>query len=123
MRAQVAKRELALECDYAYEARCQAQFRALVRGDPDLRDVVSVPDVVGELCTAHLLTTEWVPGAHIDKVGRLPLSLTAAGGASSERMTRTHERSGNAEIYSRSTCLSKALRKVLLVHAISGGAS
>ena len=42
--AQVAKRELALECDYAYEARSQAQFRALVRGDPDLRDAVSVPE-------------------------------------------------------------------------------
>lgn len=64
---QVAKRELALECDYAYEARSQAQFCALVRGDPELRDVVSVPDVIGELCTRHLLTTEWVPGAHIDK--------------------------------------------------------
>ena len=72
--AQVAKRELALECDYLYEARCQQQFRALVRGDPDLRDVVSVPDVITELSTPHLLTTEWVPGAHIDKVGPAPHS-------------------------------------------------
>ena len=81
----MAKRELALECDYAYEARSQAQFRALVRGDPDLRDVVSVPDVVGELCTRHLLTTEWVPGAHIDKV-EAP-SATAGGAGASWRRT------------------------------------
>ena len=65
---QVAKRELALECDYSYEARCQAQFRQLVAADPELRESVSVPDVVAELSTPRLLTTEWVPGAHIDKV-------------------------------------------------------
>ena len=85
---QVAKRELALECDYAYEARSQAQFRALVRGDPELRDVVSVPDVIGELCTRHLLTTEWVPGAHIDKV-RAPPAAASGAGASWRRTPMT----------------------------------
>lgn len=65
--AQVAKRELALECDYSYEARCQAKFRELVMADTDFALHVRVPDVVTELCTPRLLTTEWVPGVHIDK--------------------------------------------------------
>ena len=73
--AQVAKRELALECDYSYEARCQAQFRQLVAAEPDLAPVVSVPAVITELSTPRLLTTEWVPGVHIDKVWH-PLHLT-----------------------------------------------
>ena len=65
--AQVAKRELALECDYSYEARCQAKFRELVMADTDFALHVRVPDVVSELCTPRLLTTELVPGVHIDK--------------------------------------------------------
>ncbi len=65
--AQVAKRELALECDYSYEARCQAKFRELVMADTDFALHVRVPDVVPELCTPRLLITEWVPGVHIDK--------------------------------------------------------
>lgn len=28
-----------------------------------------VPDVVPELSTRQVLTSEWVPGVHIDKVG------------------------------------------------------
>ncbi len=64
---QVAKRELALECDYSYEARCQKKFRELVMADTDFAMHVRVPDVVSELCTPRLLTTEWVPGVHIDK--------------------------------------------------------
>lgn len=65
---QVAKRELALECDYSYEARCQQQFRQLVAADEGFHINVNVPQVITELCTPRLLTTELVPGAHIDKV-------------------------------------------------------
>lgn len=65
--AQVAKRELALECDYSYEAECQKKFRELVMADTDFALHVRVPGVVPELCTPRLLTTEWVPGVHIDK--------------------------------------------------------
>lgn len=68
---QVAKRELALECDYSYEARCQQRFRQLVIDDPDLGRNVHVPDVISELSTPRLLTTEWVPGSHIDKANAL----------------------------------------------------
>ena len=28
-----------------------------------------VPDVIPELSTEQVLTSEWVPGVHIDKVG------------------------------------------------------
>jgi hypothetical protein len=68
----VAKRELALECDYSYEARCQQRFRQLVLADPDLGRNVNVPEVITHLSTQRLLTTEWVPGAHVDKA-RPPL--------------------------------------------------
>lgn len=42
---QVAKRELALECNYSYEAAAQARFRDLVAGDPQLAGTFYVPQV------------------------------------------------------------------------------
>ena len=66
--AQVAKRELALECDYTREARCQQRFKALVAAQTELRDHVSVPDVIAALSSRCVLTSEYVPGSHIDKV-------------------------------------------------------
>ena len=65
---QVAKKELALECDYAWEATAQERFSELVAAQPDMVGVVRVPAVVRELCSARVLTSEWVPGVHIDKV-------------------------------------------------------
>ena len=65
---QVAKRELALECDYRHEAAAQARFRELVLADPSLAPHFNVPAVVPELCTGSVLTTHWVPGVHIDQV-------------------------------------------------------
>ncbi len=49
LRPQVAKRELALECDYSYEAASQARFKALVEGDRDLVAGFNVPAVVPEV--------------------------------------------------------------------------
>jgi aarF domain-containing kinase len=65
---QVAKEELALECDYTYEARCQQRFKALIEAEPAFAGRFSVPAVVPELCAQRLLTTERVPGVHIDQV-------------------------------------------------------
>ena len=65
---QVAKKELSLECDYAHEARCQQRFKGLVAAHPDLRDHVNVPDVIPALSSRSVLASEFVPGAHIDKV-------------------------------------------------------
>ena len=36
--------------------------------DPDLAAHVSVPDVIPELSSRSVLTSEFVPGSHIDKV-------------------------------------------------------
>lgn len=113
---QVAKRELALECNYSYEAAAQGRFRELVAGDPQLAQLFYVPQVGSwgwhdtaaagqdvqpynnrgapsytlhampcvcapvvclratpqvypELCSRQILTTEWVNGITIDKVG------------------------------------------------------
>ena len=65
---QVAKRELALECDYEYEARCQKRFKQLLSTDAELSDHMRVPDVIDELSGKTVITSEWVPGVHIDKV-------------------------------------------------------
>ena len=70
---QVAKRELKLECDYRYEARCQMRFVQLIADDEDFRDVMHVPAVIPELCSASVLCSEWVPGVHIDKVSCQPM--------------------------------------------------
>ena len=68
---QVAKRELKLECDYEYEARCQKRFKQLLSTDAELSEHMSVPDVIDELSGKTVLTSEWVPGVHIDKVSSL----------------------------------------------------
>lgn len=65
---QVAKEELALECDYMYEAKCQQRFKALTEAEPAFAGKFSVPRVVPELCAAGLLTTERVPGIPVDQV-------------------------------------------------------
>lgn len=64
----VAKRELALECDYTYEAAAQRRFKELVQTDQDLSRFFNVPDVIPELCAEQVLTSEWVDGVPIDKV-------------------------------------------------------
>ena len=65
---QVAKRELSMECDYEYEARCQKRFKKLISTDPDLAENFNVPDIIDELSGKTVITSEWVPGVHIDKV-------------------------------------------------------
>lgn len=64
----VAKRELALECDYRYEAQAQAKFRELVRADPYCAAHFNVPLVIPELSSERVLTSERVTGVHIDAV-------------------------------------------------------
>lgn len=67
---QVAKEELALECDYHHEMKCQQRFKALIGAEPAFADKFSVPAVVPELCAQQLLTTERVPGVPVDQVLR-----------------------------------------------------
>ncbi len=64
----MAKKELALECDYTYELACQQRYRALIAADAALAPHFHVPDVVPELSSPRILTTEWVRGVPIDKV-------------------------------------------------------
>jgi aarF domain-containing kinase len=94
----VAKRELALECDYTYEAEAQRRFRALVERDGAAMQAAAadgrvgggrhtninspsphgfgggfyVPEVIDGLCAPQVLTTEWVSGSAIDAVASLP---------------------------------------------------
>ncbi|WIA21609.1 hypothetical protein OEZ85_000793 [Tetradesmus obliquus] len=70
----VAKRELALECNYTYEAAAQQRFRQLVAADAELSRVFYVPEVIPELSSQQVLTTEWVNGVTIDKVAQLDQS-------------------------------------------------
>ena len=65
----MAKRELALECDYRYELQSQQRFRELVGGDAWAALHFRVPAPVPELSAERVLASEWVPGVHIDKVG------------------------------------------------------
>ncbi len=70
--AQVAKKELALECDYGHEARSQARFRQLIDADAGFAGAVNVPAVVWPLCSERVITTEFVPGVPIDKARARP---------------------------------------------------
>ena len=80
---EVAKKELALECDYTYEAQAQKKFRDLAQGVPGFY----VPHVFEPLCGKRVLCTEYVRGVHLDEVaamsqdhrdylGRLVLEIT-----------------------------------------------
>ncbi|XP_075387589.1 atypical kinase COQ8A, mitochondrial [Tenrec ecaudatus] len=59
----VLRRELALECDYQREAACARKFRELLKDDP----FFYVPEIVDELCSPHVLTTELVSGFPLDQ--------------------------------------------------------
>ena len=74
---QVAKQELRLECDYTLERHAQERFAQLLASEPELLgdDHFNVPATVPELSTDNVLTSEWVEGVHIDKVGAVISSL------------------------------------------------
>ncbi|XP_068925221.1 atypical kinase COQ8A, mitochondrial isoform X2 [Petaurus breviceps papuanus] len=59
----VLRRELALECDYKREAACAKKFRELLKDHP----FFYVPEVIDELCSPHVLTTELVSGFPLDQ--------------------------------------------------------
>lgn len=71
----VAKKELAMECDYTYEAGAQARFASLIASDPYCAKNFRVPAVVPELSSERVLCSEWAPGIHIDKVAELDQSV------------------------------------------------
>ncbi|XP_061668905.1 atypical kinase COQ8A, mitochondrial [Syngnathoides biaculeatus] len=67
----VMRRELALECDYVREAQCAKKFRELLKDHP----FFYVPEVIEELSSRHVLTTELVPGFPLDQAEGLPQEL------------------------------------------------
>uniref|UniRef100_A0A3Q2YNL0 Atypical kinase COQ8A, mitochondrial n=1 Tax=Hippocampus comes TaxID=109280 RepID=A0A3Q2YNL0_HIPCM len=67
----VMRRELALECDYLREAQCAKKFRSLLKEHP----FFYVPEVIEELSSSHVLTTELVPGFPLDQAEGLPQEL------------------------------------------------
>ncbi|XP_058469143.1 atypical kinase COQ8A, mitochondrial isoform X1 [Solea solea] len=67
----VMRKELALECDYIREAKCAKKFRELLKDHP----FFYVPEVIDELSSSHVLTTELVPGFPLDKAENLSQEL------------------------------------------------
>lgn len=59
----VAKRELAWEVDYEREAEYTEKFQEMMAPHKGYK----VPDVIRELTTSSILTTEFVPGVPLDK--------------------------------------------------------
>lgn len=59
----VLRRELALECDYQREATYAKKFRELLKDHP----FFYVPEIVDELCSPHVLTTELITGFPLDQ--------------------------------------------------------
>ncbi|XP_045101129.1 atypical kinase COQ8B, mitochondrial-like isoform X2 [Portunus trituberculatus] len=60
---EVAKKELRWECDYIREAECTKRFKELVKPHPDFY----VPEVIPELSTPQIITTELIAGIPVDK--------------------------------------------------------
>ena len=67
----VVRTELKAECDYRQEAAHQRAFKELLASD----QVFNVPDVIDELSTSRILTSEWAPGVAIDKAATLPADV------------------------------------------------
>jgi aarF domain-containing kinase len=68
----VGRDELKVECNYLNEMANQQAFQALVAADPILRDNgFVVPNVIEELTTEQIITSEYSPGGTIDKVSHL----------------------------------------------------
>ncbi|XP_051953888.1 atypical kinase COQ8A, mitochondrial [Xyrauchen texanus] len=67
----VMRRELVLECDYIREAKCARKFKELLKDHP----FFYVPDVIDELSSQHVLTTELVPGFPLDQAEGLSQDL------------------------------------------------
>lgn len=67
----VMRKELALECDYIREAQCAKKFRELLKDHP----FFYVPEVIEELSSSHVLTTELVPGFPLDQAESLSQDL------------------------------------------------
>lgn len=85
----VAKKELAMECDYRHEAVAQARFAQLVANDPFCSQHFRVPGVIPDLCAEQVLTTEWAPGVHIDRVADMEQSVRDAVGTRLLALTLT----------------------------------
>ncbi|XP_077409298.1 atypical kinase COQ8A, mitochondrial-like isoform X2 [Vanacampus margaritifer] len=67
----VMRRELALECDYVREAQCAKKFRELLKDHP----FFYVPEVIEELSSRHVFTTELVAGFPLDQAEGLQQEL------------------------------------------------
>lgn len=68
----VGQTELSVECDYKRELLNQQRIQQLVQEDEFLtRENFVVPDVVPELSTEQVLTTEFMTGGTIDKASQL----------------------------------------------------
>lgn len=65
----VGKEELKVECDYLREMQFHKRMQQLVLSDSELiKNKFVVPDVIDELSTHEVLTTEFFRGGTIDKV-------------------------------------------------------
>jgi aarF domain-containing kinase len=62
------RKELRAECDYLREANSQRVFKQTVGNDP----FFYVPDVIAELSSQHVLTTEFVRGVSLERAVELP---------------------------------------------------
>ncbi|XP_042866521.1 atypical kinase COQ8B, mitochondrial-like isoform X2 [Penaeus japonicus] len=60
---EVAKKELNWECDYIREAECTTRFRNLVKPYPEYY----VPEVISQLCTKQVFSSELIDGVPVDK--------------------------------------------------------
>lgn len=68
----VGREELQVECDYLRELENQKRFKQLVDNDPILqRERFLVPDVISDLTSRQVITSEYAPGGTIDKVSNL----------------------------------------------------
>lgn len=85
--AKVAKKELAMECDYTLELVAQQRFKKLVASDAWAASHVTVPEVFPELSTDKILTSEFVPGVSIDKLVDMPQEVRDAVGSRLLKLT------------------------------------
>ncbi|KAK3914835.1 Atypical kinase COQ8B, mitochondrial [Frankliniella fusca] len=68
---EVAKRELGWEVDYERERECTKKFRELLAPYPQFY----IPEVIDELCTKQIFTSELIEGIPVDQCVNLDMSV------------------------------------------------
>ncbi|KAK3092647.1 hypothetical protein FSP39_005361 [Pinctada imbricata] len=113
----IAKLELAWEVDYLREAKCCKIFRDLLKDDP----VFYVPEVIDDLSSEQVLTTEFIEGIPLDKCTDLDQETRDMVSLNSERSSLKKGGGGVGVTLESLQGSQITLKKGMILNEVGGG--